>query len=425
MVSILTAKPQSRRYSRRTARRSKTHCRPWSCSRPALVLIERNKLLTGMTQLLIEHLTPSTRGPTLADPEAVARQTRSVLEALQAALQSPNEATRVGAARALRYALQSTSFLALLAPGNLLALAVNTDTLLAAVSSASADPIVDVRKEAVAALASLAAALDREPPSALRFALQDPSPLVRNTATVGVAGFRKGLSPCLTDLFRIMADNEPEGVGSTEPIFSLRSRCLLAIRLIKSEPTARALPVLTAALSSPYCEVRGAAATLLGRTGPDGVAAVPALVGALKRSLDPTPRSVQAVLDVHEPPEIVSALQHIDPSGTVVHHEIVPILVNALALDYRNARYSAIMALPLLGQIAEPAVPALVEVIKQKDRRMDTREVAAGALVQIARGTPSADMARSALEVAFRMGLIPRDIARQLDAPLSPAERKR
>ncbi len=396
---------------------------------PALIKLEttagpgdRGELLAGMASLLIERLSPDVRrGKTPPAPETTAWQTRTVVEILSAGLKGPDDATRVGAARALRKALQCESILAVVAPGNGRAGPVDTEALLEALGNASADPLAEVRLRVVEALGNLGAALDREPTLALRRALGDPSPAVRNAAAVGVAGFKKGLDPSLTEVFRIMADNDrTEEDEPNRSDLSVGSRCFQAIERAEAKPTAGAVPVLIAALRSPHSEVRGVAALLLGRIGPDSIASVPGLVGALRRSLGPAPGSNQGALHPWEPREIVAAIQKIDPHGPAIQREVIPVLVNALGLDYPFVRRSTIDALSRLGPIAEPAVPTLIQVIDHGDLPTSIREEAAGALVQIARGTPSAARARAALEEAFKNGLDCRDLARKLDTPFSP-----
>ncbi len=100
---------------------------------------------------------------------------------------------------------------------------------------------------------------------------------------MGVSGFKKGIDPCLTALFQVMADNQPD--GETD-VSNVRNRCHTALWEAKPEPTAGSVPVLTAALGSDCGAVRQAAAMLLGPIGPDASHAVPQLVAALRTSLN-------------------------------------------------------------------------------------------------------------------------------------------
>ncbi len=238
---------------------------------------------------------------------------------------------------------------------------------------------------------------------------------------MGVAGFKKGLDQSLTDLFRIMADNDR--ANQDEPNradLSVGSLCYLAILRNKTRPSAASVPALIAALKNPRSEVRGVAALLLGRIGPEAVAAVPGLIDALRRSLGPAPSRYPGPLHPWEIRDIVAAIQKIDPHEPTIQREVVPVLVDALSLDSPFVRGSAIDALSRLGPIAEPALPALIQVIGKMDLPSSIREEAAEAIVQIARGTPSAVRARSALDDALKNGLNCRDMALKLNTPFSP-----
>jgi HEAT repeat protein len=373
---------------------------------------ERAKCLSGMTGLLIERLTPLNRGPALAtlpDPETVAWQARSVVDALLSALKSPDDATRAAAAQSLRMLLRLGTTLVLIVPGNGQPGLVQTDTLWSGLEAALGDSEVSVRADAAEALANLGLALERGPSPALRRALKDPAPLVRNVAAVGVSSLNKGIDACLPDLFRIMTENRAE---QNEPANSIRSRCLSAILQSRFRPTVDSIPLLRTSLSSAHSEFRCAAATLLGRIGPDAVAAVPDLVAALKRSLDPSDNL--SAINPWERREIGKAIFVIDPEGPVIRDKLVPTLVHALGLGLPYARWNAIEVLQTLGPVAEPAVPALIRAMENPGEDGALPNMAAAALAQIARGTPSAGRARAALEQAFENHLIKRNFAADL-----------
>jgi HEAT repeat protein len=373
---------------------------------------ERAKCLSGMTALLIERLAPLNRGPAspnLPDPETVARQARSVVDVLLSALKSPDDATRAAVAQSLRMLLRRETTLAVIVPGKGQAELVQTDPLWSGLEAALGDSVVSVRADAAEALTNLGLALARGPSPALRRALQDPAPLVRNVAAVAVSRLDKGIDPCLPDLFRIMTENRAE---QNEPANSVRSRCVGAILQGEFRPTVDSIPLLRTKLSSPHSEIRCAAATLLGRIGLDAEEAVPDLIAALKRSLDPDDHRL--VFDPWERREIGKAIFVIDPQGPVIRQELVPTLVHALDLRVSYARWNAIEVLQTLGPMAEPAVPALIRAMENPGEDGALPNMAATALVQIAKGTPSAARARAALEQAFENHLIRRNLATDL-----------
>jgi HEAT repeat protein len=256
---------------------------------------------------------------------------------------------------------------------------------------------------------SACAPMPRKHSPGLRRALGNPAPLVRNVAAVGVSRLNKGIDPCLPDIFRIMTENRAE---QSEPANSVRSRCVSAILQGEFRPTVDSIPLLRTQLSSTHSEIRCAAATLLGRVGPHAVLAVPDLVAALKRSLDPG--DDRLILDPWERREIGRAIYVIDPQGLVIRDELVPTLVHALDLRLPYARWNAIEVLQTLGPVAEPAVPALIRAMENPGEDGALPNLAATALAQIARNTPSAGRARAALEQAYENHLIRRNFAADL-----------
>ena len=178
--------------------------------------------------------------------------------------------------------LMPETLLTVLVPGKGRNGPVDTTALCRALEIALADPVVDVRKDAAQALGNLSVALVRDPPLALQRALDDPSTVVRGAAALAVAGFKERLAPCLRGLFRVLEESCLQKVDSDGRSQMLRSRCFSGILQSGVRTTPATVPVLTEALRSPCSEVRGIAATLLGRTGPDAVSAIPALVDSLR-----------------------------------------------------------------------------------------------------------------------------------------------
>jgi HEAT repeat protein len=375
---------------------------------------ERAKCLSGMTGLLIERLTTLKRGPASSsppDPETTAWQARSVVDLLLSALKSPDDPTRAAAAQSLRGLLRLQRILDVILPANGQPGLVKMDPLWSGLEAALGDSLVGVRADAAEALGNLSLALKREPPHVLRRALQDPAPLVRNVAALAVFRLNKGIDACLPDLFRIMTENRAEHYEFAN---SVRSRCLDAFLPSEFRPTVASIPLLRTTLKSPHSEIRCAAATLLGRIGPDAVVAVPDLIAALRRSLDPSDHRDLSAMHPWERREIGKAILVIDAQGPVIRRELVPILVHALDLHLSYARWNAIEVLQTLGPVAEPAVPGLIRAMENPREDGVLPDMAAIALVQIAPGTPSAGRARAALEQAFENHLIRRNFAADL-----------
>ncbi len=382
---------------------------------PALITLEasgetdnRSELLTGMTHLLIQRVWIKV-GSAPSAPETISRHARSVFQALQAASKSPDDETRTAAARLLCTTLENEGILVLLVPRNGNTGPVEIDTLSSALETATTDSLVEVRRKSVEALGHLAAALERDPPPALRRAFHDPSPLVRNAAAASVAGFKKGIDPYLPDLFQIIASDHSEGYNL---LTDVRYRCYRAIWDTKTKPTAGAVPILASALGSPDGGVRTVAAMLLGNIGPEAGEAVPALVAALRHSLQPVPGNDPRSRDPREADAIAEALRKIDPRGSAVQREVLAFLVHMYVLDDPLAT----SALEALGPVAEPAVPEIIEILGNKGQSFKRRERAALTLVRIGKGTASADRARTAVEEALKNGMIRRDETRWLDS---------
>lgn len=391
---------------------------------PALIKLQdnvgpadRGRLLSAIASLLEERLSPSAPASSKPAPEVAAREALSVLDVLDDALKSPEGATRVGAARSLRRILSPDAILAVLVPGPGSPRTIDVDELMRVLETAVSDPQIEVRIDSVTALGYLAVALDREPPSALRQALKDPSRAVQSSSAVAVSRFRMGIEPCLPDLFRFMTDVRPVEEKGSLQFNQAISECYSGLTQANAQPTVSALPVLTDALFSPSGDVRAVAAVLLGRIGPDAAAAVPELVQTLRRTLDPAYHSGKSAPNPWERREIAAAIQKTIPDGPILQREVVPILVEALQQgDLAYARWDGIEALKRLGPVAEPAIPVLIDVMERLPRdQRSLSEAVARAIVQIARGTPSADRARAALREAYAKKQISRDLAHDLD----------
>ncbi len=143
---------------------------------PALIKLQagakpddRSKILIGMAGMLTERLEPRVPGLTPASPQAAAPTMRLAVETLCAALSSPQDATRAGAAQAFRMMLRPEKILGVFAPVQGSNGLFDIDMVLGALQNAAADPLETVRKDAVEALAALArsSSVSRRPPCAL------------------------------------------------------------------------------------------------------------------------------------------------------------------------------------------------------------------------------------------------------------------
>jgi len=134
-----------------------------------------------------------------------------------------------------------------------------------------------------------------------------------------------------------------------------------AVALGQLGPGAKtAMPALVEALKDTDIKVRQTAAIALGEIGPDAESAVPALISALE---DPEE-------DVRS--NAAWALGKIGPEAKAA----VPVLIKTL-----KEKYVGGMAAESLGKIGPPAVPALVEALKDKNK--DVGRYAARALGEI------------------------------------------
>ena len=191
--------------------------------------------------------------------------------------------------------------------------------------------------------------VDRVPPPELLSALKDQSAEVRVAAVRALANFPLNLDSAIPVLLSVLEKDEPK----------VRDAC--ADTLGAAWPTSTVIPVLSEALRNGKDKARPIAALLLGRTGPEAISAVPALIAILKTPLDPAiSRSALGQMQQDAPCSAARALGLISSSD-----EVITALTATLKsdLDYRHG--AAAYGLAQIGDRARVAAPALVDAYKK------------------------------------------------------------
>ena len=236
-----------------------------------------------------------------------------------------------------------------------------TDDVIPALIRALTDKERPVRRAAVEALGSFGPRAKEAVPALTRL-LDDREPHIAKVnvpaALYRITGDARMLDAIVAAL-RDSGRNVPESAALRLGLMSQEAR-----RAGKENPVAAAVPGLIRALKNMDPNARSAAAVALGRIGPAGHDAVPALVAALRR------QAVSARC-------AVVALGCMGPAA----QEAVPDLVRALAHDDGETRCAAAEALGAVGPDTREAVPALVDALKHGCWRV--RVHAARALGQI------------------------------------------
>ncbi len=224
---------------------------------------------------------------------------------------------------------------------------------IAALDRATRDRDRAVRIEALSALASVSPFAGGGPPPGLLACLTDGDVDVRAHAVKVLGSFRPDDS-LIPTLLRIAGRDDPVVVHACRDT------------LFSSRPSKALAPSLIGALHHRDRRVRAMIPPLLGRIGPDAVAAVPDLVAMLKEPVDPE--------SIDDPWGRVSvwrwdqsmaaeALGAIAP-GTASAGEAVAALTDALGHDDERCDAAA-RALIRLGVDATPAAPALVAALRR------------------------------------------------------------
>ena len=138
----------------------------------------------------------------------------------------------------------------------------------------------------------------------------------------------------------------------------VRLKAAIALGMIGPEAKA-AVPALTELLKDKYSQVRLVAAMTLGDIGPEAKAAVPALTELLKDE------------DSEVLASAASFLVRIDPEKAKILISVLKDMDRKAGLSVRQA---AAKALGKIGPEAKTAIPALTELLKDKEVRLDVAE---------------------------------------------------
>jgi HEAT repeat protein len=173
------------------------------------------------------------------------------------------------------------------------------------------------------ALSHIASGVDRAIPVLLRDVATDPNPALPTVAANG-----------------------------SNPLYFSAARTM--------RPSAAVIPVLVESLQSGNRDVRGTAAILLGRIGPQARQATPALIAAVKQEL----ASGEKAQRRQDPLiyDLAPALVQVAPV-----EEALFILGEALRSPSDPARSAAASALARLGLRAHAAIPALLTALKEAE----------------------------------------------------------
>ena len=180
----------------------------------------------------------------------------------------------------------------------------------------------------------------------------------------------------------------------SEPDFAVRLAVIGAIYDVEFGAPFVIPKALGAALEDESAEVRTAAASALWRAGTGIDAYVPALLRHAERDANERVREVCA-----------GTLQHV-AQPRYLTPAVLPDLIKALASRDPTVRFVASEIVAALGPAAAPAIPALVQSLREPSAKKtwrDPRAAAAKALGRIAPRTPMAEKAITALIEASRV----------------------
>ena len=270
---------------------------------------------------------------------------------------------------------------------------IDLPAMIAALVESLGDQDENVRLVAFNAMARCGPIAPVDPPMGLVAALTDRSSRVKAATVRALANFRCPLDPCVDFLLRGVEGDDRE----------MRSACWAA--LVRSKPPAfssAAIPALITALGNGSRTGRFFAARALEPHARDprvARALIPALLALLRDPVGSGPIDSPGrgpFMAIHA----ADMLGRIAP-GTASAGEVVAALAEAVRTGHPSWYNTAIRALGAFGPAAEPAIPALLQALRQTFARKDgyafQGDVAVGALTMIAPGTRSANMSFTAL----------------------------
>jgi HEAT repeat protein len=266
-----------------------------------------------------------------------------------------------------------------------------------------------VRLAALHGLASCGPLSRSGPPAPIVSTLEDRSGRNRAMAIRALAAFPGGLDPWLAPLLRRIDDGDPEVGRACGQVFA------------RDRPpafSAEAIPRLVAALGSRSRGARYHAARALAphASDPRAAVAIPALLALLREpiDIDPVRRPAFYWNDMNQDPAQQAASVVGKPApGTRSAGEVIAALTEIVRAGHRHQRETAASALGDIGPAAEPAVPALIRVLRddladEAGSNYYHGASAARALARIAPGTRSADEALAALIEVLDVGSVRR-----------------
>jgi HEAT repeat protein len=226
-------------------------------------------------------------------------------------------------------------------------------------------------------------------------ALFDPDDEVRLTAALTLKGSREAAVGAIAELTRALHDKNP----------AVRRTAAEALQPL-ADKAAAAAPALTGLLADRVAGVRAAATAALAHVTPREKKAAHAIVGVLKdpdagvrraaaealgqmayTGLPTDPAVVSGLRDAVKDGELMVREQAVRALGHVRHPDTVPDLVGLLQQEHKDLRSTALYSLGMLGPMAKPAVPVMVEVLRSDP---ENREVTAWSLARIGPGAAPA-----------------------------------
>ncbi len=220
-------------------------------------------------------------------------------------------------------------------------------------------------------------------------ALVSPNPVVERAAVVllgRVGPDARSTAPALIAATKTLIQSkggEPEGEG---PQFSD-----YALAIVQILPAEEAVSVLSQAMGPDHRATRTAAATALGKLGPQGQAAVPILLGALKEAGNLAGgRAESAYANA-----LLQSLGQIAPLASLpkpTADEVVEALSRSLESPHDFVRITAAKALGNFGPRAAGALPRLRALGDDEKAPAAAREAAAAAIEKIKPEKKSGDV---------------------------------
>ncbi len=280
---------------------------------------------------------------------------------------------------------------------------VDLRAVIAAVADTLGDPEVKVRGAAVDALAAAAGSM-AQPPRALAAILKDEFAENREAAVRALAKYRRGLDSWIPSLVELAEHDDDQ---------SVRARALQALSREIQPPavTPECVPALIKGLQSRDRKLAEAAANLAFRLGPHASEAIPALLHILT---DPFEKDEAVRNDdrVNLAWAAAGALGRIAP-GSESASAVVTRLTNTARSGDRLNQTPAISALSHFGQDAAPAIPVLIQLMREAGpaHAYDVEQRAAQVLGLIALDTPAADEVVTALLPVLRSDSVSSRIA--------------